>query len=101
MLQNSKFRQIRKSLDDIPTTQYTYRGSSPYVNFITARFITANFITAIFQNIPEIFGLCVFLANYFITAIFMLYAKYRKKCSNGIISPKNALAKYLANTNFG
>ena len=36
-----------------------YRGSSPY----------ANFITTIFQNIPEIIGLCVFWANYFIIAI--------------------------------
>ena len=71
-----------------------YRGSLTY-----AKFITANFITAIFQNFPD--GLCVFCANYFITAIFMLQAKYRKKHSNEIISPKNALAKYLANAKFG
>ena len=42
-----------------------YKGSSPYVNFISA-----NFITAILQNIPELFGLCVFWVIYFITAIF-------------------------------
>ena len=71
-----------------------YRGSSPYGNFITE-----NFITVIFQNISEIFGLCVFWDNYFITKIFMLKVKYRKKCSNDIISLKKALAKYLANAN--
>jgi hypothetical protein len=42
-----------------------YRGSSHYVNFISA-----NFITAIFQNIPEIFALWEFWANYFISVIF-------------------------------
>ena len=31
----------------------TYKGFSPYANFITA-----NFITAIFQNFPKILGLC-------------------------------------------
>ena len=36
------------------------------------------FITAIFQNISEIFGLCVLWTNYFINAIFMLSAKYSK-----------------------
>ena len=45
----------------------TYRGFSSYANFIATIFITA-----IFQNIPEIFGWCIFWANYFITAIFML-----------------------------
>ena len=37
-------------------SQVISRGSSPY----------ANFITSIFQNIPEIFGSCVFWANYFL-----------------------------------
>ena len=55
-----------------------YRGSSPY----------ANFITAIFQNIPDIFGLCVFWANYFITAIFILYAKYRKNAVMELLARK-------------
>ena len=35
-------------------------------------FISANFITAIFQNFPQIFGLCVFRAIYFITVILLL-----------------------------
>ena len=77
----------------------TYRGSSPYANFIianfisanfisanfisayfisanlisanfiSANFISANFISAIFQNFPKIFGLCFYRAIYFITAI--------------------------------
>ena len=48
-----------------------YRESSPYANFITAIFITV-----LCQNIPEIFGLCVFWANSFITTIFISSAKY-------------------------
>ena len=58
------------------------------VSCIILKVRNASFITAIFQNTQEIFGLCVFLANYFITVIFMLHAKYRKKCSNEMISPK-------------
>ena len=34
--------------------------------------VYVNFITAIFQNFPKIFGLCIFRAIYFITAIFVL-----------------------------
>ena len=37
---------------------YSYRGSLAY-----AYFITLIFITAIFQNIPNIFGLCNFWPN--------------------------------------
>ena len=47
-------------------TKWSYRGFSPYGNFITA-----NFITAIFQNFPKIFGLCLFRADFFINAIFI------------------------------
>ena len=65
-------------------TLWRYRGFSPYANFISANFISvnfiganfisanfisANFISAIFQNFLKIFGLCVFRAIYFITAI--------------------------------
>ena len=58
-----------------------YRGSSPYSNFISA-----NFITMIFQNFPKIFGLCVFRAIYFITAIF--WPKIGKNRSNEVNKPK-------------
>ena len=39
-------------------------------NSITAIFIMAIFIMTIFQNFPEIFGLCIFSVNFFITTIF-------------------------------
>ena len=42
-----------------------YMQSSTYANFISE-----NLITAIFQNFQKIFGLCIFRAIYFITAIF-------------------------------
>ena len=56
-----------KHNDAQPKKKKINKGSSTFANFISA-----NFITAIFQNFPKIFGLCIFWANYFITAIFML-----------------------------
>ena len=56
----------------------TYRGSLPYANFITA-----NFITAIFQNFPDILGLCVLGVDSFITLAFFL----------AIFGPKIAVMK--------
>ena len=51
-----EFRNTTKSLSNIRKIFFMSTGSPcQYANFITE-----NFITTIFQNSPEIFGLCVF-----------------------------------------
>ena len=39
-------------------------------DFTRSPSLIANFITVIFQNFPEIFGLCDLGANFFITSVF-------------------------------
>ena len=60
--------------------------------------LTLQFLPFFISNKLEQF--CVSWTIYFITAIFLFMAKYRKNCSNEIFSLKNALAQYLANANF-
>ena len=53
-------------------------GSLPY----------ANFITTIVQNFPKIFGLCIFRAIYFVTAIFVLLVVVATCTVNSISDPE-------------
>ena len=58
--------------DEIVLTTFYPQDFLDEIFWMQGILVYGNFITAIYQNIPEIFGLCVFWAKYFITAIFML-----------------------------
>ena len=62
-------------------SQNDYREFSPYANFISAIFTSA-----ILQKFPKLFGLWVFRAIHFITAIFII-----GKCDCGAKSLPNVI----------